>query len=227
MKRPAFLFYVGDWMKDPAVRMCSPAARGIWIDAICAMYERDDGGRLSGTYEQLAQVCHATPVQMREAVRELRDTGAATVVISANEITLICRRLARSVSAAEKHVARQKKYREKMKARDVFVDAGVTLRDAACQKSDAKSDARQTLINQPVRRNVTLACQTRDAVSSFSSSSPYSPPRGITPQTPLSQKPLKGGLAAAPLETKKPNGSTDLESIRREAALVARRKGFP
>lgn len=46
MKHPAFQFYPGDWLKDTALRCCSPAARGVWMDLICMMYEAPRRGVL-------------------------------------------------------------------------------------------------------------------------------------------------------------------------------------
>lgn len=45
-KQPAFQFYPGDWQKDTALRCCSAAARGIWIDLLCMMYEAPQRGVL-------------------------------------------------------------------------------------------------------------------------------------------------------------------------------------
>lgn len=45
-KLPAFQFYPGDWMKDPGVRRCSHAARGVWVDMLCLMFECESRGVL-------------------------------------------------------------------------------------------------------------------------------------------------------------------------------------
>lgn len=45
-KLPAFMFYPGDWMKDPNLRRCSQAARGVWIDMLCLMFECEQRGVL-------------------------------------------------------------------------------------------------------------------------------------------------------------------------------------
>lgn len=47
MKLPSFQFYPGDWMKDPNLRRCSRAARGMWVDMLCLMFECEDRGVLS------------------------------------------------------------------------------------------------------------------------------------------------------------------------------------
>lgn len=45
-KRPAILFYTGDWIKDTALRCCSIGARGMWIDMICYMHDCQPYGHL-------------------------------------------------------------------------------------------------------------------------------------------------------------------------------------
>ena len=40
------VFYPGDWFKDPALRSVSLAARGLWIDMLCLMFEGDHRGYL-------------------------------------------------------------------------------------------------------------------------------------------------------------------------------------
>jgi len=46
MKRPSFQFYPSDWLRDTALRTCSLAARGLWIDMICYMHEGNPYGVL-------------------------------------------------------------------------------------------------------------------------------------------------------------------------------------
>ena len=38
-KLPAFMFYPGDWQKDPSLRRCSKAAKGVWMDMLCLLFE--------------------------------------------------------------------------------------------------------------------------------------------------------------------------------------------
>lgn len=47
MKLPSFQFYPGDWLKDSAVRRCSHAARGFWIDLLCVMFDCEQRGILA------------------------------------------------------------------------------------------------------------------------------------------------------------------------------------
>ena len=46
-KRPAFQFYPGDWLRDTALRCCSVAARGLWIDMLCIMHQGEPYGHLT------------------------------------------------------------------------------------------------------------------------------------------------------------------------------------
>lgn len=46
MKLAAFQFYPGDWLKDTALKRCSFAAKGVWIDMLCLMSESDERGVL-------------------------------------------------------------------------------------------------------------------------------------------------------------------------------------
>lgn len=38
-KLPAFMFYPGDWQKDPCLRRCSKAGKGVWMDMLCLLFE--------------------------------------------------------------------------------------------------------------------------------------------------------------------------------------------
>jgi len=81
MKLPAFQFYPGDWMKDPALRSVSLAARGLWIDMLCLMFEGDRRGYLQHatgkpvTAEQLARMTGSSPDEVSRLLQELDDSG--------------------------------------------------------------------------------------------------------------------------------------------------------
>lgn len=46
MKLPWLKFYPADWLSDEALRGCSPAARGLWVDMICLMAKSKRHGYL-------------------------------------------------------------------------------------------------------------------------------------------------------------------------------------
>jgi len=47
MRRPWLKFYPADWRADPRLRLCSLAARGLWIELISYMHEGEPYGHLT------------------------------------------------------------------------------------------------------------------------------------------------------------------------------------
>jgi hypothetical protein len=80
MKRPAFLFYPADWLRDTGLRSCSATARGLWIDMICFMHEGYPYGHLKVGDKvilpaNLARMCGLTMGETEGCLAELRDAG--------------------------------------------------------------------------------------------------------------------------------------------------------
>lgn len=80
-KLPSFQFYPGDWMKDPALRAVSLAARGLWMDTLCLMFESARRGYLQHatgkpvTHEQLARMTGCSAEEASRLLQELEDSG--------------------------------------------------------------------------------------------------------------------------------------------------------
>lgn len=79
-KRPAFQFYPGDWRRDPALRVCSLAARGLWIEIMCIAHECEPYGVLAvnGKAMTAAQIARhvGEPQKVVESLlAELEDAG--------------------------------------------------------------------------------------------------------------------------------------------------------
>lgn len=110
-KAPAFQFYTGDWLKDPALSMCSPATRGIWMDILCAAHELARSGQITGTPDQLARICRCTAADFIAAVNELQTTGTADVRERRGIYTITNRRMRRAWLEKEDNRARQQKRR--------------------------------------------------------------------------------------------------------------------
>lgn len=75
-KRPSFQFYPADWRKDVALRMCSPAARGLWIDMLCIMHDAEPYGHLIAegepiTPDELATIVGASAKDVKAWLGEL------------------------------------------------------------------------------------------------------------------------------------------------------------
>lgn len=121
-KRPALLWYTGDWLKDPHLAICSPATRGIWMDALCLMHENGESGTITGTVVGLARACRCSPQEFSSAVDELEVSGVCPRIVRGNSggshetVTLINRRMVRE--SEERKSARQRKMRERERKRD-------------------------------------------------------------------------------------------------------------
>jgi hypothetical protein len=70
-----------DWLTDPKLSKCSPATRGIWKDAIDNMWLSGQSGELIGTVAQLSRLCRCFESEMKEALVELLETGAADIIL--------------------------------------------------------------------------------------------------------------------------------------------------
>lgn len=132
-------------MKDPQLGLCDARTRGIWADVICAMYEQANGGELTGTCEQLAQVCRTTAEKMRAAIDELRDTNAATVTERNGKITLVCRRIKRETEAAQDNANRQHRHRKKQRAASITRESHKSNAPSSSSSSSSTSVSIETV----------------------------------------------------------------------------------
>jgi hypothetical protein len=95
---------VGDWKKDLAVRSVSLAARGLWMEMLCAMHDSEQRGCLvhaNGrpvTTEQLARMAGCSVDDAGVLLDELLDAG----VCSVDERGVVyCRRMVREAGISE------------------------------------------------------------------------------------------------------------------------------
>jgi hypothetical protein len=101
-KRPAFQFYVGDWMKDADLRACSYAARGLWTDMLCLMYESSRRGYLlvkdrPASQQHIARMTGGSSDEVGALLKELEDAG---VFSRSSDGAVFCRRMVRDEAAA-------------------------------------------------------------------------------------------------------------------------------
>ena len=69
MKRPSFQFYPGDWLTDLALRRCSAAARGVWMDVLCVLHNSDDQyGILRWPLKEIANTIGASMAHINELI---------------------------------------------------------------------------------------------------------------------------------------------------------------
>lgn len=79
-KTPFLKFFTSDWRADPRLRMCSAAARGLWIEMICLMHEATPYGHLlvngrPPTDDQLAALSDIPAEEIPPMLCELEVAG--------------------------------------------------------------------------------------------------------------------------------------------------------
>jgi hypothetical protein len=113
-KLPAFQFYTGDWMKDLALRACSYAARGLWIDMLCMMHEAPHRGFLETSQgkpysaEQIARMTGGKSEEVEKLLAELFCDGVYSKTKSG---AIFSRRMKRDEMARADARYRQQKHR--------------------------------------------------------------------------------------------------------------------
>jgi hypothetical protein len=104
MSNPWLKFYPSDWRSDPALRICSIGARGLWMEMLCLMHEASPIGSLvvngkQVTERQLAALSGASMDEVRDMLGELE---AAGVFSREDDGTIYSRRMRRDVEKAER-----------------------------------------------------------------------------------------------------------------------------
>jgi hypothetical protein len=95
-------FWWQDWRSDPALRLCSLAARGLWMEMLCIMHGA--GGFLlvnnsRPTHEELTHISGKT--RQREVASLLRELEDANVFSRTADGTIFCRRMVNDFKASE------------------------------------------------------------------------------------------------------------------------------
>lgn len=91
-------FCTGDWMKDPALRACSYAAKGLWADMLCLMHEAPNRGFLqhkNGDTITATQLARMTGGGVDEVAGVLAELEAAGVYSRSKAGVIFSRRMVR------------------------------------------------------------------------------------------------------------------------------------
>lgn len=110
-KAPAFQFYVKDWLSDPELQSTSSSTRGIWINALCYMWESVTRGQISGTIEELSKLLRSSNGDFDTFLRDIQRHKFADVTICNNEVTITNRRMFREQKVRENGRLRVNKFR--------------------------------------------------------------------------------------------------------------------
>ncbi len=106
-KRPAFLFYPGDWQRDTALRSCSIAARGLWIELLAFMHDGAPYGHLCVANRSIdvSTLGRMVGASKRQVTKLLRELEAAGVFSRTQDGTIYSRRMIRDEEIRAKRAA--------------------------------------------------------------------------------------------------------------------------
>src|SRR2546423_1912035 len=101
--RPWMKFYPSAWRSDPALRMCSIGARGLWMEMLCLMHEAVPRGSLliNGQEVTERQLSTLAGITLKEANALISELEGAGVFSREENRTIYSRRMRRDDEKAE------------------------------------------------------------------------------------------------------------------------------
>ena len=104
-KKPWFKFFPNDWLSDPTLRICTPAARGLWIDCVALMHQADPYGHLlvNGKPPSERQLAVLTALTIDEVQTLLAELETAGVYSRTEDGIIYSRRMVRDHRISEKN----------------------------------------------------------------------------------------------------------------------------
>ena len=105
-------FWWQDHQGDAALRSCSLAARGYWVEMLCIMHAAAPVGHLlingrQPTTRQMAAICGCTEKEAKSYAAELEAAGVFSRIADG---TILCRRMVRDTAASDagrEHIAKR------------------------------------------------------------------------------------------------------------------------
>lgn len=96
-------FWPADWTRDPALRMCSLAARGLWIELIAVAHEAEPYGHVlvSGRAPSVRQIAAIAGTIERDAAKLLQELEDAGVFSRTEAGVIYSRRMVRDNASRE------------------------------------------------------------------------------------------------------------------------------
>lgn len=110
-QQPWMKFYPADWRADPKLRMCSIAARGLWVEMLALMHEAEPYGHLSvaGVVPDARQLAALVGAPVKEVKAAMDELEAAGVFSRTDNGTVYSRRMVRDRERAERDKANGRK----------------------------------------------------------------------------------------------------------------------
>jgi len=112
-KLPSFQFYPKDYLADPELSRCSLAARGVWMDLLCIMFQCEERGVLSTSGRawsdrEIAGCVRGSLPEVLSCLRELVLNGVANRTASG---ALFSKRMVRDEHERKQWREQQKRHR--------------------------------------------------------------------------------------------------------------------
>ena len=113
-KLDSFKFYPGDWFKDPGLRVCTKASKGMWIDMLCLMFECDERGFLitAGTPWSDLEIAGAVGGDIQGNILLIQELLKLDIAKRDKRGAIFCARMVRDEASRRSNVKRQKKFRK-------------------------------------------------------------------------------------------------------------------
>jgi hypothetical protein len=100
------------WKSDSDLALSSAETRGVWIELLCCMFEKDSD-RVTGTLTELARLARVSDSEMQRALDSIRALQIAECNTNGNgSVTLVCRFLQSELKARKNNALRVQRYRE-------------------------------------------------------------------------------------------------------------------
>lgn len=102
VEHPWFKFYPTDWRADQMLRLCSAAARGLWLECMCLMHEAKPYGHLlvNGRAITEAQLANLTGIPASDIGGLIAELDAAGVFSRTDDGVVYSRRMIRDAQRA-------------------------------------------------------------------------------------------------------------------------------
>lgn len=97
-------FFWADWLSDTALRRCSAAARGLWMDMLCIAAQAAPYGYLAEGDEPipLEEIARLSGVSLKSARRLLDELERRRVLSRDDRGRIFCRRMVRDAEASQR-----------------------------------------------------------------------------------------------------------------------------
>jgi hypothetical protein len=110
LKLPWIKWFPTDWLSDAELSKTTLLGRGLWIEALNAMYNSDTH-TLSGSPEELSRVLRCSVAEFDTALIDLQHHNAAIVGVRNGVVTLTSRRIERMLKKRKQGSLRVSKFR--------------------------------------------------------------------------------------------------------------------